>query len=79
MNSVKIDKYFLTSPDKMGYNYVMLTNIISFFIRMILIAALCVFIWGLIEPKTQLARVFRAALLMLGMLAILAVVRFTGL
>jgi hypothetical protein len=39
---------------------------------------LLAFVWKFVEPKTQLMRVLRAALLVLGLLAILAVIRITG-
>ena len=56
----------------------MLRSIISFVLRISLVAVLCAFIWGFVEPRTQLMRIFRAALLVLVLLAILAVIKMTG-
>ena len=56
----------------------MLRSIIFFVLRISLIAALWAFVWKFVEPKTQLMRVLRAALLVLGLLAILAVIKITG-
>ena len=56
----------------------MLRNIVFFVLRISLIAALWASVWKLIEPKTQLMRVLRAALLVLGLLVILAMLKVTG-
>jgi hypothetical protein len=56
----------------------MFGSIISFLLRMGLIAALWVFVWRLVEPRTQLMRILRAAVLLAGLLGILAVLRITG-
>jgi len=56
----------------------MLSNIIFFVLRVSLIATLWAFVWHFVEPKTQLMRILRAALLVLGLLAILAVIKITG-
>jgi hypothetical protein len=56
----------------------MLRTIVFFVLRISLIAALWAFVWKFVEPKTQLMRVLRAALLVLGLLAILAVIKITG-
>ncbi len=68
----------MTFSVKIGYNVVMLKSMLSFFLRMGLVAAMWLFVWRLIEPKTQLMRILRAALLLLGLLGILAVMRVTG-
>ena len=68
----------LTHHAEIDYNAVMLQDLISFVLRMGLIAAVWAFVWRLVQPRTQLMRIFRAALLLLGLLAILAVVRITG-
>ena len=68
----------LTCRDKIGYNALMLRDLISFVLRMGLVAAIWAFVWRLVQPRTQLMRIFRAALLLLGLLAVLAVVRITG-
>jgi len=62
----------------MGYYKYMLRSIVFFVLRISLIAALWAFVWKFIEPKTQLMRVLRAALLVLGLLAILAMLKITG-
>ena len=56
----------------------MLGNIIFFVLRLSLIATVWVFVWRFVEPKTQLLRILRAALLVLGLLAVLAVIKITG-
>jgi hypothetical protein len=45
---------------------------------MALIVTLWAFIWRYVEPRTQAMRLLRAALLVLGLLGVLAVVRITG-
>jgi hypothetical protein len=62
----------------MGYYKYMFRGIVFFVLRISLIAALWAFVWKFIEPKTQLMRVLRAALLVLGLLAILAMLKITG-
>ena len=56
----------------------MFRTLIFFVLRISLIAALWAFVWKFIEPKTQLMRVLRAALLVLGLLAVLAMLKITG-
>ena len=56
----------------------MFRDIVLFVLRISLIVALWAFVWKFIEPKTQLMRVLRAALLVLGLLAILAMLKITG-
>ena len=64
--------------DKMGYYKYMIRSLVFFVLRISLIVALWAFVWKFIEPKTQLMRVLRAALLVLGLLAILAMLKVTG-
>ena len=75
---VKIGYLGLTWDVKMGYNQFMLTNMISFILRICLIAVFWFVVWKYIEPRTQRMRIFRAALLVLGLLVILAMVRITA-
>lgn len=70
--------FYLTLRVKMGYNVVMVGSIVLFVLRMGLIAVLWAFIWRVVEPRTQLMRILRAALLLLGLLGILVVLRLTG-
>jgi len=56
----------------------MFGSTISLVLRIWLIVAFWAFIWRFVEPRTQLMRILRAALLLLGLLAILAVLRITG-
>ena len=71
--------YFtLDLNDKIGYYKYMFRDIAFFVLRISLIAALWAFVWKFIEPKTQFMRVLRAALLVLGLLAILAMLKVTG-
>ncbi len=53
-------------------------NIISFLLRILLVVVLWFFVWRFIEPKTQLMRILRAALLVLCLLGVLAVLKITG-
>jgi hypothetical protein len=70
--------FFLTWRVKMGYNETMLINTVSFILRVCLIAIFWFVVWKYIEPKTQRMRIFRAALLVLGLLVILVMVRIAG-
>ncbi len=56
----------------------MLTNTISFILRICLIGSFLFCVWRYVEPRTQLMRILRAALIVLGMLVILAIVRIIG-
>jgi len=56
----------------------MIRDIIFFVLRILLIIAIWAFVWKLIEPKTQLMRIFRAALLVLGLLVVLSILKITG-
>jgi len=56
----------------------MIGGAVSLILRILLIAALWGFVWRFIEPRTQLRRVLRAALLVLCLLGILFVLRITG-
>lgn len=56
----------------------MFGDIVSFVLRILLIVALWAFVWRLLEPRTQLMRILRAAVLLLGLLGILVVLRMTG-
>jgi len=70
--------FFLDLNVKMGYCDAMFINIASLVLRMLLVAVTCVFVWQFVEPKTQPMRILRAALLVLSLLAVLAVVKITG-
>ncbi len=65
----------MTLPVKIGYNYDMFREIIVFVLRIVLVTALWAFVWRLIKPETQLLRILRAALLLLGFLGVLVVFR----
>jgi hypothetical protein len=56
----------------------MFIDVISLILRTCLIAVFWFFVWRYIEPRTQRMRILRAALLVLGLLVILAMVRVTG-
>ena len=56
----------------------MLSSLISFVLRIWLIVAFWAFIWGLVKPKTQMLRILRATLLLLGLLGILAALKIVG-
>ncbi len=71
-------KKHLTLSVKMGYYMTMFTDFISFILRISLIVVLWVFVWKILEPRTQLMRILRAAVLLLGLLGVLVVLRMTG-
>ena len=56
----------------------MVEGVLSFVLRVSLIAVFWAFIWRFVEPRTQLMRILRAALLVLGLLGILTMLRITG-
>jgi hypothetical protein len=56
----------------------MFVNTLSFVVRLWIIIAFWLFVWKVVEPKTQLMRVLRAALLVIGFLGILGLLRITG-
>jgi hypothetical protein len=63
---------------KIGYFKFMFRVMVSFVLRISLIVAIWAFVWRFVEPRTQLTRVLRAALLVLGLLVILAMIRISG-
>ena len=71
-------KIYLTSIVNLGYNKSMFTNFISFILRILLIVVVWFFAWRLLEPRTQLMRILRAAVLLLGLLGLLVVLRIAG-
>ncbi len=77
-NDVKIGKNGLTKNDSMVYNFNMVGSAIIFVLRVCLVAVMGAFLWRLIEPKTQQARILRAGLLVVGLLITWAVVRIIG-
>jgi hypothetical protein len=62
----------------MGYYMTMFTDFISFILRISLIVALWVFVWKILKPRTQIMRILRAVVLLLGLLGVLVVLRMTG-
>ena len=56
----------------------MVGSLVIFVLRICLVAVVGGFFWRLIEPKTKQARILRAALLVVGLLATLVVVRSIG-
>lgn len=68
----------MTFGTKISYNVAMLERIVFLILRILLIAAFWAFAWRFVEPRTQGMRILRATLLVLGLLAILAVVRTIG-
>ena len=56
----------------------MFGSLVYFVLKISLIVTLWAFVWRYVEPRTQAMRVLRAALLVLGLLGVLAVVRITG-
>ena len=74
----KVGYFCLDFGVKMGYFRSMFRSIVFFALRLSLIATTFALVWRFVEPKTQLMRILRAALLVLGLLAVLTVVRVTG-
>jgi hypothetical protein len=68
----------LTWGVKIGYNRTMFRSLLSLFLRFGLIAAIWALTWRLVEPRTQLMRILRAALLLCALLCVLAVLKMTG-
>ncbi len=56
----------------------MFKDLLSLILRISLIVAVWAFVWRLLEPRTQLMRIFRAVVLLLGLLGVLFVLRMTG-
>ena len=56
----------------------MFGDIISFVLRILLIASLWLFVWRFVKPRTKLMRVLRAALLVLVLFAVLTALKVTG-
>ncbi len=56
----------------------MFGEVVSFILRIGLVVALGGFVWSLVKPRTRLMRVVRAALLVVGLLGVLAVLRVVG-
>ncbi len=75
---VKIRKVQLALIVKIGYIVFMLHDGIVILLRVFLIALVWGFIWRYVRPKSQLMRVFRAALLVICLLGVLVFVRITG-
>jgi hypothetical protein len=75
---VKMVNILLDLNVNIEYYEYMFRNLVFFVLRISLIAALWASVWKFIEPKTQLMRVLRAALLVLGLLVILAILKVTG-
>jgi hypothetical protein len=53
----------------------MAEGVISFLLRLGLILAVWMFVWNLGSPKTQRLGIFRAAILVIALMAVLALVR----
>ena len=70
--------FHLTRSVKLGYNEFMFARIISFVLRFWLIAAVVVCVWKFVKPETRGMRILRAALLVLGLLFVLTIVRAAG-
>ena len=63
---------------KIRYLSIMVGGVIHFILRVLLIALIWFFVWRFVEPRSQLMRIVRAALLMLSLLAVLAVMKITS-
>jgi len=76
--SVKLGTFLLTSDVKIGYNTFMVREFLTFVFRIGLVVAFWGFVWSFVKPRTQLMRICRAALLVLGLLGIWAVLQMAG-
>jgi hypothetical protein len=56
----------------------MLGGFVLFVLRLSFVVFFWAAIWGLIKPRSQLLRIARALLLVVGLLGILVVLRMTG-
>ena len=56
----------------------MLLDLSFIMVRAVLVAAVWVFIWRLIEPRTQFLRVLRLAVFVVCLLLVLAAMRLVG-
>jgi len=63
---------------KIGYDVFMVNDVVSFVLRAGLVIAFWGVVWSSVKPRTQLLRICRAALLVLGLLGICAVLKLTG-
>ncbi len=77
-SGVKIGRFLLDNCVKIGYYTYMLRDMVFFVLRISLIVTLWISVWKFIEPKTQLMRILRAALLVLGLLVVLSILKITG-
>ena len=68
----------MTHPVNMGYNTAMIEEVVSFVLRISLVVTICLFVWRYVKPRTQLIRVFRAAILVIVLFAILVLLRVMG-
>jgi len=57
----------------------MLANVLSFMLRAFLLLAIFAFVWRVIEPRNELMRLLRAAVLVLCLVGVLILLRVTGL
>ena len=71
-------KFSLDLRVKIGYFRFMVSSLVSFVLRISLVVVLWAFVWRYVKPRTQLMRILRAALLVLGLLAVLAGIRVAG-
>ena len=56
----------------------MLGHLFDFLLRIGIIIALSMFIWKLIQPETQAGRIMRATVLVIGLFALLIVLKAAG-
>ena len=75
---VKMGNILLDLTVKIRYLNIMVGDALHFILRVLLIALIWFFVWRFVEPRTQLLRIVRAALLMLSLLAVLAVMKITS-
>ena len=76
--SVKLGIFLLTSGVKIGYDTSMVRDVLTFVFRIGLVVGFWGFVWSFVKPRTQLLRICRALLLVLGLLGIWAVLQMAG-
>lgn len=56
----------------------MASEVLSFVLRVVLVACVWAFTWQVVEPRTQGLRIVRAALLVVGLLVVFGALRVAG-
>lgn len=65
----------MTRNVKIGYNPFMLVDFLACMLRLCLLVVVWMLVWRLVRPTNQLARIIRAATLVLALLVVFALLR----